>query len=249
MRCAEFEKRLHRLLDRRESPSEDSRLNRHADRCPECRETLAACGRMIDGLNLLELPVPGDDFPLRVVRRTRVGRPSLVASRRFNAAWAAIVVTLALALLLPFASRKTARSRLPHPARWWRRPCSRRHRARSRMAPVTPARNASEKRPQPEASATHCIPILTRHRSATASRLVAQLDSFLVRPLEPRGRFGRRTDAHHDASERCRRRDPPDDPARSGRPPRGAVGRFGPGPLATGPAARRVKRSDQATRT
>ncbi len=105
MRCVDFEKRLHRLLDRRESPSEDSRLNRHAARCPECRETLAACGRMIDGLNLLELPVPGDDFPLRVVRRTQVRRRSLAASRRFNAAWAAIAVTLALALLVPLAWR------------------------------------------------------------------------------------------------------------------------------------------------
>ena len=106
MRCVDFEKRLHRLLDQREIPSEDSQLNRHAHRCPDCRETLAACGRMIDGLNLMELPVPGDDFPLRVVRQTQVGRPSLAASRRFNAAWAAIAVTLALALLLPFAWRK-----------------------------------------------------------------------------------------------------------------------------------------------
>lgn len=104
MRCAEFETRLHRLLDRRELPSEDSRLNRHAGRCPECRETLAACDRMIDGLNLMELPVPGDDFPLRVVRRTQVGRPSLAANRRFHAAWAAIAATLAL--LLPFAWRQ-----------------------------------------------------------------------------------------------------------------------------------------------
>jgi len=106
MRCVDFEKRLHRLLDQREIPSEDSQLNRHAHRCPDCRETLAACGRMIDGLNLMELPVPGDDFLVRVVRQTQIGRPSLAASRRFNAAWAAIVVTLTLALLLPFAWRK-----------------------------------------------------------------------------------------------------------------------------------------------
>ena len=134
MRCADFEKRLHRLLDQREIPSEDSQLNRHAHRCPECRETLAACGRMIDGLNLMELPVPGDDFPLRVVRQTQIGRPSLAASRRFNAAWAAIAVTLALALLLPFACAKTARSRLPPPAR----------RLRGSMAPTTPARSRSK---------------------------------------------------------------------------------------------------------
>lgn len=106
MRCADFEKRLHRLLDQREVPSEDSQLNRHAHRCRECRETLAACRRMIDGLNLMELPVPGDEFPLRVIRRTRVGRLSFAASRRLNAAWAAVAVTLALALLLPFAWRK-----------------------------------------------------------------------------------------------------------------------------------------------
>jgi hypothetical protein len=106
MRCEQFEQRLHRLLDRREPPSEDSRLNRHAERCAQCRETLAACGRMLDGLNFLELPVPGDEFPLRVIRQTQVARPSLATSRRFHAAWAAIAVTLALALLLPVAWRK-----------------------------------------------------------------------------------------------------------------------------------------------
>ncbi|MCU0875315.1 MAG: zf-HC2 domain-containing protein [Pirellulaceae bacterium] len=106
MRCEQFEQRLHRLLDRRETPSEDSRLNRHAERCAQCRETLAACGHMLDGLNLMELPVPGDDFPLRVIRQTQVARPALAASRRFNAAWAALAVTLALALLLPVAWRK-----------------------------------------------------------------------------------------------------------------------------------------------
>ena len=120
MRCEQFEQRMHRLLDRREIPSEDPRLTRHAERCAPCRETLAACGRMLDGLNLLELPVPGDDFPRRVIRRAQVARPSLAASRRFHAAWAAIAVTLALALLLPVAWRKTARSRLPHLARWLR---------------------------------------------------------------------------------------------------------------------------------
>jgi hypothetical protein len=106
MQCEQFEQRLHRLLDRRETPSEDSRLNRHAERCARCRETLAACGRVLDGLNLMELPVPGDDFLRRVVRRTQVARPSLAASRRFHGAWAAVAVTLALALLLSFAWRK-----------------------------------------------------------------------------------------------------------------------------------------------
>jgi hypothetical protein len=106
MGCAQFEERLQRLLDQRELPSEDSQLHRHARRCPECRETLAACCRMIDGLNLLELRVPDEDFSLRVVGRTQVVRPSPAARRRFAGALAAVAAGLALALLLPFSWRE-----------------------------------------------------------------------------------------------------------------------------------------------
>ena len=224
------------------SPSEDSRLNRHADRCPECRETLAACGRMIDGLNLMELPVPGDDFPLRVVRRTQVGRPSLAASRRVQRSvggdrrhdWRWRCCSRSL-------GAKTARSRLPPPARRLRG---------SRTAPADTSPTVEARAPirPPEPPARNCLAILARPRSATAARPVAQLDSVLVRPLEPRGRLGGWPDPHHDALKRRRRRNPPDDPARAGRPPRRAVGRFGPGPREPRQAARRVKLSDKATR-
>jgi anti-sigma factor RsiW len=117
MRCAQFEERLQRLLDQRELPSEDSQLNRHARRCPECRETLAACCRMIDGLNLLELRVPDEDFSLRVVGRTQVGRPSPATRRRFAGALAGIAAGLALTLLLPFSWRedRTESATVPAP--------------------------------------------------------------------------------------------------------------------------------------
>ena len=180
MRCEQFEQRLHRLLDRRETPSEDSRLNRHAERCAQCRETLAACGRMVDGLNLMELPVPGDDFPLRVIRRTQVARPSLAASRRFHGAWAAIAVTLALALLRPV---RLAQDRAESPA------ASAPMVARMTQPSTSRTIEAGTDPTNPKAPARNCLAILARPRSAAAARPVAQLDSVLVRPLEPRGRL------------------------------------------------------------
>lgn len=104
MRCRQFEERLQHLLDRRQAPSEDAHLMRHARRCPECRETLAACARMLDGLNLLELPVPDDDFSQRVVNRTPVRRPPF-AGRRVGNALAAVAAALAMSLLLSVAWR------------------------------------------------------------------------------------------------------------------------------------------------
>lgn len=103
MRCAQFERRLHQVLDRREVPSEDPRLSLHARQCPPCRQRLAACQRLLMGLDLLELPVPGDDFPLQVVRRLERPRRRLAAHRRFQGVWASLAVGLALALLVPLA--------------------------------------------------------------------------------------------------------------------------------------------------
>ncbi len=103
MRCEQFERRLHQVLDRREVPSEDPRLSSHARQCPPCRQRLAACHRLLTGLDLLELPVPGDDFPLQVVRRAERPRRQLAAHRRFQGVWASLAVGLALALLVPLA--------------------------------------------------------------------------------------------------------------------------------------------------
>jgi hypothetical protein len=116
MRCEQFEERLHRRLDRREDPGEDAHLVRHARRCPECRETLAACARMIDGLNLLELSVPDDDFSLRVLHRTSVGKPSPAHRHRFRIAWAAVGTAVALSLLISVAWRADRTESSPVPA-------------------------------------------------------------------------------------------------------------------------------------
>ena len=105
MICAQFEERLQLLLDRRKEPSEDASLARHARRCAACRETLSACARMIDGLHLLELPVPDDHFSLRVLNRTSICQPPLVGRRRFHSTFIAVAAALALVLLVSVAWR------------------------------------------------------------------------------------------------------------------------------------------------
>ena len=118
MRCVQFEERLQRLLDWAELPSEDSQLNRHARCCPDCRETLAACSRMIDGLNLLELRVPDEHFAWQVVDRSLVaGRPSTATRRRFTRVLAAVAAGLMLAAFLPFSWRgdRTQSAAVPAP--------------------------------------------------------------------------------------------------------------------------------------
>lgn len=121
MTCGQFEKRLHDLLDRRLAPSEDLQLARHARRCPACRETLAACTRMIDGLNLLELPVPDDGFSSRVLKRTPLCKPlrtgqARASQQRIGTAWAAGAAALALSLLLFVAWRADRRQAPSAPA-------------------------------------------------------------------------------------------------------------------------------------
>lgn len=103
MRCEQFERRLHQALDRREGPTEDPRLVRHARRCRACRQTFVSCQRLLAGLDLLELPVPGDDFPLQVVRRIEESRLAAAAKRIHRKAWAAMAVGLSLALLVSLA--------------------------------------------------------------------------------------------------------------------------------------------------
>lgn len=103
MRCEQFEQRLQRCLDRRQGPSADSALRRHASFCPQCRETLAAWTRLAAGLDLLELPVPDGGFSQRVVSQIRTDRRWPQAKRRLVGAILAVAVSLLLALLLQFA--------------------------------------------------------------------------------------------------------------------------------------------------
>lgn len=105
MRCDQFEQRLQRCLDRREGPSSDSALRRHASVCPRCRETLAACTRLAAGLDLLELPVPGGEFSQRVVGQVRTNRRWPGATRRLVGAILAVAASLLLAWLPHLAGR------------------------------------------------------------------------------------------------------------------------------------------------
>ena len=105
MRCEQFEQRLQRCLDRRERPSDDPAIRRHAGVCPRCRGTLAAYDRLADGLDLLELPVPDETFSQRVVRQVRVDRRSPAVGRRLAGAILAIAACLLLAWLPQFAGR------------------------------------------------------------------------------------------------------------------------------------------------
>lgn len=105
MRCEQFEQRLQRCLDRLERPSDDPALWRHARVCSQCRGTLAACDRLTDGLDLLEVPVPDEAFSQRVVRQVRADRRSLASGRRLVAAALALAASLLLAWLPQFAGR------------------------------------------------------------------------------------------------------------------------------------------------
>jgi len=58
---------------------------------------------MLSGLDLMELPVPGDDFALQLVRRVEESRASRAANRRSRETWAALAVGLSLVLLVSLA--------------------------------------------------------------------------------------------------------------------------------------------------
>jgi len=108
MLCEQFEQRLQRCLDRRQQPSGDPALRRHASVCPPCRGTLAAYTRLADGLDLLELPVPDQSFSQRVVEHVRVQRRSPAARRRLVGAVLAVAASLLAAWLPQFAGRNAS---------------------------------------------------------------------------------------------------------------------------------------------
>ncbi len=95
MLCKDFETRLQSLLDSRQSPECDPALKRHAQRCNHCHSQLATLSRLLDGLELLDVPPLPDEFAHRVVRQVR-GR----ASRRVASTWALVALAVAATLLM-----------------------------------------------------------------------------------------------------------------------------------------------------
>ena len=107
MQCHEFDERLHRLLDDRQSPQRDGALLAHAQYCASCREVLRAQESLLRhfGRNCTPQPPPG--FPSRFLERADVAatlarreKPSrrwlLVATIGATAALALMAVTLAM---------------------------------------------------------------------------------------------------------------------------------------------------------
>ena len=94
MQCDEFDVRLHKLLDRRRLPDCDPHLRHHAQVCPRCGEQLTATLRLLEGLDLLEVPPLRDDFALRVIQQVVAVSPA----RR--ARWTPLAIAVAATLLI-----------------------------------------------------------------------------------------------------------------------------------------------------
>lgn len=99
MRCDEFGVRLNQVLDRRWSPESDPPLRHHAQVCLSCQEQLATTRRLLDGLDMLDVPPLADDFAFRVV--SQVVSASHVRHRSSWFSWAVAVAALLLISLLP----------------------------------------------------------------------------------------------------------------------------------------------------
>jgi hypothetical protein len=80
MLCDDFDTRLQNLLDARKSPQRDLSLRRHARQCRHCQAHLNSLARLLDGLELLDVPALPNDFAQRVVEQvsgpSRRGTPS-----------------------------------------------------------------------------------------------------------------------------------------------------------------------------
>jgi hypothetical protein len=99
MRCDEFDVRLNQMLDRRRSPENDPQLRHHALVCLSCQERLATTRRLLDGLDMLDVPPLADDFALRVV--SQVVPASHVQHRSSWFTWEVAVAGMLLISLLP----------------------------------------------------------------------------------------------------------------------------------------------------
>jgi hypothetical protein len=94
MQCDEFDVRLHKILDRRRLPDCDPHLRHHAQVCPRCGKQLTAALRLLEGLDLLEVPPLRDDFALRVIQQV------VPASQTRRARWTPLAIAVAATLLI-----------------------------------------------------------------------------------------------------------------------------------------------------
>jgi hypothetical protein len=94
MQCDEFDVRLQKVLDHHRAPQHDAQLRRHALLCPQCADTLAAACRLLQGLDLWDVPPLSDDFAERVVQQVAP------APRPHHTLWPALALGVAASLLV-----------------------------------------------------------------------------------------------------------------------------------------------------
>lgn len=106
MQCHEFEARWNDLLDERRPPDRDPQLQRHAARCPACRELLAAQQVVFPAVEQASSTSLRPDFAARVVVAAthlpgavpRRRLPRLLGKRTVAALSAAAAIAVALSL-------------------------------------------------------------------------------------------------------------------------------------------------------
>ena len=98
MRCDQFDARLQNLLDARTSPEQDLPLQRHAQQCPCCQAQLTSLSRLLDGLDLLDVPALPDDFAQHVIQQVNGPRPRSTPSLGTLVA-VALAATLVMAVV------------------------------------------------------------------------------------------------------------------------------------------------------
>lgn len=95
--CEKLENLVHEILDRHESPSEDSTVARHAAECTQCAEFVAACEAMLDGVNALPMLEPSEHFLNDVLTSVASGAAE---TKRSQGHWLAMAASLAVAASL-----------------------------------------------------------------------------------------------------------------------------------------------------
>lgn len=106
MNCAEFDSRIHQLLDERSDLAADAALSRHAEACPHCERMLEGYLRWIEGSNARSFAPLSRDFSCRVVCQVCAGphgspvRPPRGRSRQLWAACGLVAAILLIGLLL-----------------------------------------------------------------------------------------------------------------------------------------------------
>lgn len=112
MNCQEFENRFNDLLDDRKPTAGDPALTAHAQTCGECRELLAAEGRLWTGLKAGRATPPGRDFADAVL--AELSRPQLRprSAFRLDGRWLAVALTAVAAMTLLMYSPAWYRQRV-----------------------------------------------------------------------------------------------------------------------------------------